>query len=466
MFFRRLLGGYMKHIMDVIDYILSFEVYVLLPILMFSICMIVKMSFFDALKHSLTLGIGFFGIFMVFDAFVMKMGPVIELIARKNGQQQAILDVGWPPLAAASWTFGLVPILIVLFIAINALMLVFKWTNTINIDIWNFWHFIFLGQMVHFTTGNLWLAAAAAIVSMILVIKLGDWSAPRTEMMSKIPGIAITTLSGVCYYPYALCMDWLIDKIPRVKNINGDPEHIRERFGFFGDPMFIGLVIGLGLGVAADYEFKEIANLGISVMAVVFLLPRMATILGEGLMPISEATKKQLLKKFPSMHDARIGMDLAVVIGHPANIATGILVMPITLILAIILPGVGFIPVGDLVNLIPAGALIVIAMRGNIFRSVISFIPILIGHLYLATHLSGFFTQITLERQIEIPNFRGNITSFLDGGNLLRNYLYGVFSGVGWTIALMPVIVVMLWVTYRTYKKDEQKIMESKKTVY
>ncbi len=35
----------MKHIMDVIDYILSFEVYVLLPILMFSICMIVKMPF-------------------------------------------------------------------------------------------------------------------------------------------------------------------------------------------------------------------------------------------------------------------------------------------------------------------------------------------------------------------------------------------------------------------------------------
>ena len=456
---------FMNYVINAMNYVLSFEVYVMLPILMLIICMIVKMKFLDALKHSLTLGIGFFGIFMVFDAFVAKMGPVIEIIAEKSGQERAILDVGWPPLAAAAWTFRLVPILIILFILINALMLMFKWTNTINIDIWNFWHFIFVGQMVFYTSGNLWMAGFSAILSMILVLKFGDWSAPRAEEMTKIPGIAITTLTGVCYYPYALAMDWILSRIPVIKKINGNPEHIRERFGFFGDPMFIGLIIGTGLGIAADYDFKETANLGISVMAVVFLLPRMAGILGEGLMPISEETKKYILTKFPTMHDARIGMDLAVVIGNPATIATGILVMPMAVILSLILPGVDFIPVGDLPNLIPAGAFIVIAMRGNIFRSVISYIPIIIGHLYFATALSGFFTKITLESEIRITNFNGNITSFLDGGNLFRNYLHALFTGSTWAYMLVPIMLVLVWIAYRSYKKDELHMQESKKTV-
>ena len=452
----------MNYIVSAINYVLSFEVYVILPMLMFIICLLVRIKVLDALKHSLTLGIGFFGIFMVFDTFVARMGPVIEIIARRSGEEQAILDVGWPPLAAATWTFQLVPILIILFIVINAIMLMFKWTNTINIDIWNFWHFIFVGQMVYYVNDNLWLAGLSSIVTMIIVIKLADWSAPRVEEMSKIPGIAITTLTGVCYYPYALAMDWIIDKIPVIKKINGNPKHVQERFGLIGDPMFMGLFIGLGLGIAAGYDVKEIASLGISVMAIVFLLPRMAAILGEGLMPISEAVKKHVLAKFPSMHDARIGMELAVVIGHPANIATGILVMPIALLFALLLPGVGFIPVGDLPNLIPAGAFIVIAMRGNIFRSVISFIPIIIGHLYWATALSAFFTKITLDSQINLSNFNGKITSFMDGGNLLRNYLFYLFTGKTWTYFLIPVVIGLFYLTYKTYKKDDLRIVTRK----
>ncbi|MBN2221457.1 MAG: PTS galactitol transporter subunit IIC, partial [Vallitaleaceae bacterium] len=134
---------------DVLAFILSFEVYVMLPILMFALCMVVRIHIAKALKYSITLGIGFFGIFMVFDVFVAKMGPVIEAIATRTGSDMTVLDVGWPPLAAASWTFSYVPLLILLFVLMNGLMLMMKWTNIINIDIWNFWHFIFLGQIVY-----------------------------------------------------------------------------------------------------------------------------------------------------------------------------------------------------------------------------------------------------------------------------------------------------------------------------
>ncbi|BEP29884.1 PTS transporter subunit IIC [Helicovermis profundi] len=452
----------MKTISDAIKYILSFEVYVMLPILMFTLSMIIGIKFKNALKYSMTLGVGFLGIFMVFDFFVSKMSPAIEAIALNTGSDMKILDVGWPPLAASSWSFSYVPLIVFLIVLVNAIMLYFKWTNTVNIDIWNYWHFIFMGQMVFYATSNAVLAIIAAIITMIIILKIGDWSAKRTEELSGIPGIAITTLSTAVNYPIALFIDNLIERIPLIRSINGNPEKLQKKLGFFGDSMFIGFLMGIGIGIAAGYSFKEIANLGISVAGVVYIIPKMSGILGEGLIPISTGAKKFILNKFSHMKDSRMGMDLAVIIGMPEAIVTGILVMPIAVILALFLPGIKFIPLGDLPNLIAGGTLIVVATRGNIFRSVIAFIPIIIGMLYSATDLSELYTKIAIDNRVLVTNVSSGITSFQDGGNVLRTYMYYLFTGNRFTLFLIPIIVMLLIFTYRQYKKDEIVIVNIK----
>ena len=58
--------------------------------------------------------------------------------------------------------------------------------------------------------------------------------------------------------------------------------------------MMVGTILGLLLGVAARYDLKGILTMGISIGAVMFILPRMVRILMEGLLPISEAIKKFL----------------------------------------------------------------------------------------------------------------------------------------------------------------------------
>ena len=58
---------------------------------------------------------------------------------------------------------------------------------------------------------------------------------------------------------------------------------MKERFGIFGEPVLIGFIIGAVIGLLAGQPFGEILALGINMAAVMVLLPRMVSLLVEGL---------------------------------------------------------------------------------------------------------------------------------------------------------------------------------------
>jgi PTS system galactitol-specific IIC component len=443
----------MEFVTHIIETMLSFKSYVMLPILMLILSFIIGIKARKAFTASITLGIGFIGIFIVFDHFVSKIGPVLKVIIERTGISQDVLDVGWPPLAGISWSFKLAPILILLILLVNIIMLVFKLTNTVNIDIWNFWHFIFVAQLVYFTTGSAVLAIASALVLLILCIKLADWSVDDVIKISGVEGVSITTLSGLAYYSITLFMDKIFDKIPRFNKLKADPEHIKEKLGFFGEPMFLGIAMGVVLGLAAGYDIKDILDLALNIAAVIYILPKMSAILGEGLMPISDGMKAYMLKKFPNMKNTYIGLDLALLVGNPSAIVTGILLMPVALILAFILPGVRFIPLGDLPNTIGAVVMIVVATKGNVVRAFLAGIPIIIGKLYAASAMADVFTGLASQSGYKVNGYDGVITSFLDGGNLMRFWIFKLFNGNLWAIAFVPIAVYLLFFTWK-YKKN------------
>lgn len=439
----------MEFLKDIVEGLLSFKSYVMLPILMLLLSFVIGIKLKKALKASITLGIGFIGIFIVFDYFVSKIGPVLNLIIDRTGISQDVLDVGWPPLAGISWSFKLAPILIILVMLVNVVMLIFKLTNTINIDIWNYWHFIFAAQLVYFISGNIILSISAALVLLIICIKLADWSVEDVVKISGVKGISITTLSGLAYYSITLFLDKIFDRIPFINRLKADPEHIKEKLGFFGEPMFLGIVMGIVLGITAGYSVKDILDLALNIAAVIYILPKMSEILGEGLMPISEGMKEFMLKKFPNMKNTYIGLDLALLIGNPAVIVTGILLMPVALILAFILPGVRFIPLGDLPNTIGAVVMIVVATKGNVVRAFLAGIPIIIGKLYAASAMANVFTGLAAETGYKVNGYEGSITSFLDGGNLMRIWIVKLFTGNIWAIAFLPIAVYLLYFTWK-----------------
>ncbi|EDG8430158.1 PTS galactitol transporter subunit IIC [Salmonella enterica subsp. enterica serovar Typhimurium] len=437
----------------VVQYVLGFGPTVLLPLVLFFLALFFKVKPAKALRSSLIVGIGFVGIYAIFDILTSNVGPAAQAMVERTGISLPVVDLGWPPLAAITWGSPIAPFVIPLTMLINAAMLALNKTRTVDVDMWNYWHFALAGTLVYYSTGSFVLGLSAAAIAAIVVLKLADWSAPLVAKYFGLEGISLPTLSSVVFFPIGLLFDKIIDKIPGVNRIHIDPENVQKKMGIFGEPMMVGTILGVLLGIIAGYDFKHILLLGISIGGVMFILPRMVRILMEGLLPLSEAIKKYLNAKYPGRDDLFIGLDIAVAVGNPAIISTALILTPISVFIAFLLPGNKVLPLGDLANLAVMASMIVLACRGNIFRAVITAIPVIVADLWIATKIAPFITGMAKDVNFKMAEgSSGQVSSFLDGGNPFRFWLLEIFNGNIIAIGLIPVLALIIYGVFRLTK--------------
>ncbi|EAV8547670.1 PTS galactitol transporter subunit IIC [Salmonella enterica] len=437
----------------VVQYVLGFGPTVLLPLVLFFLALFFKVKPAKALRSSLIVGIGFVGIYAIFDILTSNVGPAAQAMVERTGISLPVVDLGWPPLAAITWGSPIAPFVIPLTMLINVAMLALNKTRTVDVDMWNCWHFALAGTLVYYSTGSFVLGLSAAAIAAIVVLKLADWSAPLVAKYFGLEGISLPTLSSVVFFPIGLLFDKIIDKIPGVNRIHIDPENVQKKMGIFGEPMMVGTILGVLLGIIAGYDFKHILLLGISIGGVMFILPRMVRILMEGLLPLSEAIKKYLNAKYPGRDDLFIGLDIAVAVGNPAIISTALILTPISVFIAFLLPGNKVLPLGDLANLAVMASMIVLACRGNIFRAVITAIPVIVADLWIATKIAPFITGMAKDVNFKMAEgSSGQVSSFLDGGNPFRFWLLEIFNGNIIAIGLIPVLALIIYGVFRLTK--------------
>ncbi|EBZ0566830.1 PTS galactitol transporter subunit IIC [Salmonella enterica subsp. enterica serovar Newport] len=437
----------------VVQYVLGFGPTVLLLLVLFFLALFFKVKPAKALRSSLIVGIGFVGIYAIFDILTSNVGPAAQAMVERTGISLPVVDLGWPPLAAITWGSPIAPFVIPLTMLINVAMLALNKTRTVDVDMWNYWHFALAGTLVYYSTGSFVLGLSAAAIAAIVVLKLADWSAPLVAKYFGLEGISLPTLSSVVFFPIGLLFDKIIDKIPGVNRIHIDPENVQKKMGIFGEPMMVGTILGVLLGIIAGYDFKHILLLGISIGGVMFILPRMVRILMEGLLPLSEAIKKYLNAKYPGRDDLFIGLDIAVAVGNPAIISTALILTPISVFIAFLLPGNKVLPLGDLANLAVMASMIVLACRGNIFRAVITAIPVIVADLWIATKIAPFITGMAKDVNFKMAEgSSGQVSSFLDGGNPFRFWLLEIFNGNIIAIGLIPVLALIIYGVFRLTK--------------
>lgn len=437
----------------VVQYVLGFGPTVLLPLVLFFLALFFKVKPAKALRSSLIVGIGFVGIYAIFDILTSNVGPAAQAMVERTGISLPVVDLGWPPLAAITWGSPIAPFVIPLTMLINVAMLALNKTRTVDVDMWNYWHFALAGTLVYYSTGSFVLGLTAAAVAAIIVLKLADWSAPLVAKYFGLEGISLPTLSSVVFFPIGLLFDKIIDKIPGLNRIHIDPESVQKKLGIFGEPMMVGTILGVLLGIIAGYDFKHILLLGISIGGVMFILPRMVRILMEGLLPLSEAIKKYLNAKYPGRDDLFIGLDIAVAVGNPAIISTALILTPISVFIAFLLPGNKVLPLGDLANLAVMASMIVLACRGNIFRAVITAIPVIVADLWIATKIAPFITGMAKDVNFKMAEgSSGQVSSFLDGGNPFRYWLLEIFNGNVIALGLIPVVALVIYGVFRLTK--------------
>ena len=450
-------------------YIIGLGAAVMMPIIFTILGLCIGINFSKALKSGLNVGVGFVGLGIITALLTTSMGPALNKVVEIYGLELQVFDMGWPAAASVAYNTLVGSFIIPVCLGINLLLLVLGCTRTVNIDLWNYWHFAFIGAVIYFLADNLgWTMPIAwgffaAIICYIITLVFADLTAKRFQSFYKnMDGISIPQPFCQGFMPFAIGINKCLDYVPGINKINIDSEGMKKKFGLFGDPLFLGVVIGIIIGCLACKDQSELISnipqtlgLGIKMGAVMELIPRITSLFIEGLKPISEATRELIAKRFGADKELYIGMSPALVIGHPTTLVVSLLLIPVTLILAVVLPGNQFLPLASLAGMFYVFVMVLPYTNGNVLRSFIVGLIVMGIGLYFVTWMSGDFTLASNvvaqahpdDKAVQIPE--GFMAGSLDfASSPLSMAIYACIKYlkyVGAVLTTMATIALVIW---------------------
>lgn len=440
--------------MQAIQYIVDLGPTVMLPLIIFIIGLLLRQGVGKSLRSGLTVGIGFVGINLVISLMTQNLGDAAKSMADNYNLGLNVIDLGWPGTAPMAWGSDMGLIAIPIAIGVNILMLVTKMTKVVNVDIWNIWHMAFTGAMVQVATGSFVYGIIGIIVHSAIIYKLGDVFTPVTDEYFGLEGIAMPHGTSAYMGVIAKPIDDLIEKIPGLNKITLTPDRIEERLGVFGQPTIVGAILGFVIGLLARYPIGQAATLAVQMAGVMVLMPMVVKLIMEGLIPISESARAMLDKRF-SGGDFRIGLDCALMLGDPAVVASSMLFVPLTILIAVLLPGNNILPFGDLATIGFFVAIAVGVHKGNIFRTLFSGTVIMTMTLWIANQMAS--VQQALGQQVGLTQAGEQISSMDQAGSPLTYLLTKGFTlemGVGFFV-IAVLYGFFVFYTYAKYKQGK-----------
>lgn len=450
----------------VFSYIISLGASVMMPILFTVIGLCIGMKFGKALRAGLYVGVGFVGLGVVTALLTDNFNDPLKAISDIYHLQLNVFDMGWPAAAAVAYNTAVGALIIPICLGVNFLMLVTKTTRTVNIDLWNYWHYAFIGAVAYFVMGEslLW-GYFAAIICYIITLVLADLTASKFQKYYDLDGISIPQPFCQSFMPFAIVVNKALDAFPGFSKLDIDAEGLKKKFGVLGEPLVLGVIVGALIGFAAQLNIKKILFLGVTMGAVMELIPRITKLFIDGLKPISEKTQELVDSKFHGKK-IHIGMSPALVIGHPTTLVVSILLIPIILAIAVFLPGNQFLPLASLAGMFYLFPIVLPYTKGNVVKTfIVGLIALIIG-LYFVTDMAPDFTmaanavyEASKDKAAHIPDgFSGGALDF--ASSLLGWTIYKLtcyIKYVGPAVLTLFTLGLMLYNRKRIVKEDNAK---------
>ena len=455
---------------QVFSYIIGLGAAVMMPILFTILGVCIGINFGKALKSGLLVGVGFVGLSVVTALLTSSLGEPLKKVTEIYGLELGIFDMGWPAAASVAYNTSVGAFIIPVCLGVNIIMLLTKTTKTVNIDLWNYWHFAFIGAVVYFATENIWWGFFSAIICCIITLIMADLTCKQFQSYyDKMDGISIPQPFCQGFVPFALVINKALDMIPGFDKLNIDAEGMKRKFGIMGEPLFLGVVVGCGIGALACKNSQELVDgipailgLGIKMGAVMELIPRITSLFIEGLRPISDATRELIARKFKNSASLNIGMSPALVIGHPTTLVVSLLLIPVALFLSVVLPNNQFLPLASLAGMFYLFPAVLPITKGNVLKTFLIGLVSLIVGLYFVTDLAPFFTQAaqdvfvrTNDPAVQIPQgFQGGALDFASSifSWLIFHAVYN-FKIVGSSILVIVALAMAIYNRRRIIKE-------------
>ena len=456
----------------VFSYIIGLGAAVMMPVIftILGVCIGIKPG--KALKSGLLVGVGFVGLSVVTGLLTSALGPALSKVVEIYGLQLKVFDMGWPAAASVAYNTAVGALIIPVCLGVNLLMLLTKTTRTVNIDLWNYWHFAFIGAVVYFAMDSIFWGFFAAIICYIITLVLADRTASKFQgFYEGMEGISIPQPFCQGFVPFAEAINAGLDKIPGFDKVNIDAEGMKKKFGLFGEPLFLGVLIGIIIGCLSCASWGEIVDkipyilgLGIKIGAVMELIPRITSLFIEGLKPISEATKSLIDRKFKGASGINIGMSPALVIGHPTTLVVSLLLIPVTLILAVVLPGNEFLPLASLAGMFYIFPMILPITKGNVVKTFLIGLVVIVMGLYFVTDLAPHFTLAAQDVYAQTGDAAVAIPEGFEGGSLdfassplawVIFHLTHSCKWIGIVVLVLSTVALMVWNRFKIVKAQK-----------
>ena len=448
---------------QVFSYIISLGASVMMPIIFTVIGLCIGMKFGKALKSGLFVGVGFVGLGVVTALLTTNFNDPLKAISDIYHLQLNVFDMGWPAAAAVAYNTAVGALIIPICLGVNFLMLITKTTRTVNIDLWNYWHFAFIGAVAYFVMGEslLW-GYFAAIVCYMITLVCADLTADKFQKYYDLDGISIPQPFCQSFMPFAIVFNKLLDMIPGFSKLDVDAEGLKKKFGVLGEPLVLGVIVGALIGWAAQLDIKKILFLGVTMGAVMELIPRITSLFIDGLKPISEKTQELVKTKFNGKK-VHIGMSPALVIGHPTTLVVSVILIPVILAIAVFLPGNQFLPLASLAGMFYLFPLILPFTKGNVVKTLIIGLVALIIGLYFVTDMAPDFTMAANQVYAATGDNAAHIPDGFAGGALdFASSLFGwvIYRGVKLSYVGMGVLTI---ITIALLVLNRQRIVKEEK---
>ncbi len=442
----------------------TFGNYITVPIIIFAICLIFGAPVKKAFASAVLIGVGLKGMAFITSAFGSVLSVLVQQIVNATGINLPALDIGWQAVASVAYSTNIG----MMFIGVGLIFQIIVWMIKVTdifmpSDLWNNYSIIVWGSMLYQLKNNLVMAFVLMLFINLVTLLIAEVVQKRWSIYYRYPGCAMTAPHHIGDAPIYLVLDTLLGKIGFNK-IKADPETIRKKIGFLGEPMYIGLIVGVILGVVGNITtiatmaaWGQIANVAVTCAAVMAIFPKIAGLFASGFTALTDYSRKKLKKsKFGQGREFIISVNDALGYGETATLTTGLLVIPFAVLIAFLMPGNIVIPVMVLPSLPYMVEIPVCLSNGNIVKSWVMGCIVFTCKIMMASYWAVTFTQVAAGAGFEAA------TTAIAGGTLIIGFIMSNCTAGFITMAFLtmnPIIIgavvavyVVLFVLFKKNK--------------
>lgn len=424
----------------------------------------VGVNFFHALEGGIKLAIALTGISSIINLLTNAFQPAVVAFVKATGLHLGTTDLGWAPLATITWGSPYTLFFLLIIVIVNIIMLTLKVTDTLDVDIFDIWHLSFTALLAIYFGANLLTASILIIFIGVLKIINSDLMKPTfNDLLDNWDNPMTSTHLNYMMNPIIMVFNKIFDVVfPWLDKYDFDAAKLNEKIGFWGSRFAIGVYLGIFIGLLGRQPIGNIFTLAFTAATCLELFSIIGSWFIASVEPLSQGIT-DFATKHLNGRVFNIGLDWPFIAGRAEVWAACNVMAPIMLLEALVLPGNTILPLGGIIGMGVAPALLVVT-RGRLLRMIIIGAIELPLFLWAGTLSAPFVTKTALKIAPKMVPAHALISSSTKEGPIEQ--FLAILLGKGqagdmkmlmfFALAIVAYTLVFLWYRHEMLKRNTE----------